>query len=265
VEFDLLEVEALAFRQLLHPLVTKLREPIPITLRSARRSGRCREERADQRGAAPRSHRRRTRLIAIRFLFSPAWSLIDRSARGPERARARPLANPQKPDGRPVQGRLRPGRTDFASFRPMRGSAALACALAAATGCTSPGVGSPECSSCALVAGVLGGIAGAALAHPRRARTAGRTVGAGVGALGGAALGWLLCGQLRAKFLPQVRIDAQPSSGEAPLAVQLTAAVAPERFRIVRYEWDFGDGSRASGPLVSHVFLNPGDLARGSP
>jgi hypothetical protein len=48
---------------------------------------------------------------------------------------------------------------------------------------------------------------------------------------------------------------ATPTSGQAPLQVQFSAASGPE---IVTYSWDFGDGSYGSGINPVHTYTTPG-------
>ncbi|GLF98475.1 ThuA domain-containing protein [Streptomyces yaizuensis] len=60
----------------------------------------------------------------------------------------------------------------------------------------------------------------------------------------------------------RVRIQAEPTSGPAPLTVALTGTVRllPGR-AITSYHWDFGDNSRPAGPrtaLATHTYDRPG-------
>jgi hypothetical protein len=59
---------------------------------------------------------------------------------------------------------------------------------------------------------------------------------------------WLPSGGPRAEF---AYTDGLLSAGRT---VRFDARAAQERGRIVRYEWLFGDGRRAAGPVVEHVF-----------
>ncbi|MBI3783077.1 MAG: PKD domain-containing protein [Deltaproteobacteria bacterium] len=58
-----------------------------------------------------------------------------------------------------------------------------------------------------------------------------------------------------------VDIDADPTSGPPPLKVELTGDVYDsENIPGLRYEWDFGDGSRKEmGVKAVHVYKKPGD------
>ncbi|RMD62999.1 MAG: PKD domain-containing protein, partial [Alphaproteobacteria bacterium] len=58
---------------------------------------------------------------------------------------------------------------------------------------------------------------------------------------------------------PTARATASPAAGDAPLAVTFDASASDDADgRIVAYAWDFGDGTRASGAVVSHTYTNPG-------
>ncbi|MGY4706548.1 PKD domain-containing protein [Candidatus Bipolaricaulota sp. J31] len=79
----------------------------------------------------------------------------------------------------------------------------------------------------------------------------------GVGIL---ALGTLILGGCR--FLsepPQALFSLKPKYGEAPLVVTCDGSLSfDEDGKIVEYIWDFGDGGKAFGPLVSHTYERPG-------
>lgn len=69
-------------------------------------------------------------------------------------------------------------------------------------------------------------------------------------------------GCVAAFYRPPVAIaTAEPRRGDAPLTVIFNglSSYAP-RGRIVSYEWDFGDGSGGSGPIVSHTYTRAGDF-----
>lgn len=58
---------------------------------------------------------------------------------------------------------------------------------------------------------------------------------------------------------PVAIITVRPLSGAAPLQVELDASQSydPDG-KIVRYLWDFGDGSSGSGEIVQHQYTDPG-------
>ncbi|MBI4603877.1 MAG: lamin tail domain-containing protein [Planctomycetes bacterium] len=59
--------------------------------------------------------------------------------------------------------------------------------------------------------------------------------------------------------LPEPRFTASPESGAAPLAVLFDAAASTDPDgTIASFAWSFGDGWRATGPQVTHVFAGPG-------
>ncbi len=61
--------------------------------------------------------------------------------------------------------------------------------------------------------------------------------------------------------LPTAEIVATPRSGDAPLSVIFEASATDLDGTVVAYEWEFGDGNSAIGPIVENVFLNPGTYA----
>jgi len=61
---------------------------------------------------------------------------------------------------------------------------------------------------------------------------------------------------------PQVSVQANPTSGQAPLPVLFQATGTDTDGQVVRYEWNFADGSPiVTGQVVQHVFLDPGVYA----
>ena len=52
-----------------------------------------------------------------------------------------------------------------------------------------------------------------------------------------------------AQAKPNVSVQATPATGQAPLAVTLTAAGDA-----VSYHWDLGDKAQADGPVVQHQY-----------
>ena len=57
---------------------------------------------------------------------------------------------------------------------------------------------------------------------------------------------------------PTVQIAATPRSGTAPLKVRFTSAARDPEGKAVSTVWDFGDGSKAGGPSISHTYRSPG-------
>jgi len=57
---------------------------------------------------------------------------------------------------------------------------------------------------------------------------------------------------------PVVQATATPRSGTAPLVVLLQASATDADGTIVRYDWNFGDGSDATGQVIEHIYLDPG-------
>jgi outer membrane protein OmpA-like peptidoglycan-associated protein len=79
------------------------------------------------------------------------------------------------------------------------------------------------------------------------------------GAVGGAALGYLLCGKPAPSESPTVRASADPASGDAPLATRLRATGSDPDGEIVGYAWEFGDGESATGSEVRHTYEKAGE------
>ena len=57
---------------------------------------------------------------------------------------------------------------------------------------------------------------------------------------------------------PEVQGFADPISGDAPLEVQFSTAAIDRDGEIVRYRWDFDDGSGSFEPDPVHIFRQPG-------
>jgi PKD repeat protein len=58
---------------------------------------------------------------------------------------------------------------------------------------------------------------------------------------------------------PTANATATPDSGPAPLQVILDGSGSSDSDgTIVSYEWDLGDGTTASGPVVTHTYATPG-------
>ena len=59
-------------------------------------------------------------------------------------------------------------------------------------------------------------------------------------------------------MLPTVTASATPTSGAAPLNVNLSADASDPDGYIVSYRWTFGDGQTSTAAAPSHVYQNPG-------
>ena len=57
---------------------------------------------------------------------------------------------------------------------------------------------------------------------------------------------------------PAASIQAQPSTGAAPLSVQFTALASDTDGSVANYAWSFGDGQTSNDPNPIHVFQNVG-------
>jgi chitodextrinase len=67
------------------------------------------------------------------------------------------------------------------------------------------------------------------------------------------------CSWLTGNQPPVALMEASPLRGEAPLRVEFDGSRSYDpNGLLVRYEWDFGDGTRAQGPRVSHVYERNG-------
>lgn len=59
---------------------------------------------------------------------------------------------------------------------------------------------------------------------------------------------------------PTARIEATPTQGPGPLVVKLSGAGSSDADgEVVEHRWDFGDGEKATGVAVEHVFAALGD------
>jgi len=60
---------------------------------------------------------------------------------------------------------------------------------------------------------------------------------------------------------PRALFAVRPAEGEAPLNVTFDASLSVDQgAKIVEYIWDFGDGSSAVGPIVSHTYTSGGSF-----
>jgi PKD repeat protein/plastocyanin len=57
---------------------------------------------------------------------------------------------------------------------------------------------------------------------------------------------------------PTVQAAASPRSGAAPLEVRFTSVSSDPEGHAVSTVWDFGDGQRAGGPNITHIYRTPG-------
>ena len=57
---------------------------------------------------------------------------------------------------------------------------------------------------------------------------------------------------------PRVRAVARPTSGGAPLTVELAALGSDPEGEALTYEWDFGDGGGQFGAVVEHTYRQAG-------
>ena len=58
---------------------------------------------------------------------------------------------------------------------------------------------------------------------------------------------------------PQALVVVRPTEGVAPLTVVCDGSLSfAEQGRIVEYIWDFGDGTKGFGPIVSHTYRRGG-------
>ena len=124
--------------------------------------------------------------------------------------------------------------------------------LAFGAGCATRGNPGPCIAATTLLGGIAGGVAG----HQGEGETDEELAGAGAGALAGAVLGYLLCGE-SAPSVAAADIRVSPRDGDAPLRVNMAAAVVPPD-AAVGYEWDLGDGASASGESLAHTYEKPG-------
>lgn len=76
------------------------------------------------------------------------------------------------------------------------------------------------------------------------------------------ALAALILGGCTPKFQavpPEALFAIRPSVGVAPLNVVCDGSLSfSEQGKVVEYIWDFGDGDRALGPIVSHTYRRGG-------
>jgi PKD repeat protein len=60
---------------------------------------------------------------------------------------------------------------------------------------------------------------------------------------------------------PVARLTVTPTSGAAPLSITASGEASSDaKGTIVKYAWDFGDGSSATGSQVTHTYATVGEF-----
>jgi OOP family OmpA-OmpF porin len=136
---------------------------------------------------------------------------------------------------------------------------ALASVVFAASGCaTGAGPNRPS-TTCLVIGGLVGGGAGAAAGNANNSDDEPRTaVGAVLGVVAGLGLASIFCAPKAAAMAPTPRASATPSSGMPPLTVELRAVGNDTDGSVVKYLWDFGDGTTGEGQNVTHTYATAG-------
>jgi len=113
--------------------------------------------------------------------------------------------------------------------------------------------------TCVILGGLLGGVAGGVAANKNHGHDDNddARLGAGIGVVVGAVIGNYVCGS-RENQLPSANMSADPSSGDAPLAVSFRGTGNDPDGQIVSYQWDFGDGATSGEQHPSHTYSQPG-------
>ncbi len=139
-------------------------------------------------------------------------------------------------------------------------TAALVASIAMVTsGCASMGggyihQGRFECAVAGMFSGAGIGVATqAGASRPQK-----RFWGGLIGGVSGLVIGAWVCGA-KDRASPSAQVSASPSSGEAPLSVTFEGSGNAPDGEIKSFEWDLGDGTKASGPKVEHTYDKPGD------
>lgn len=72
----------------------------------------------------------------------------------------------------------------------------------------------------------------------------------------------LCCAWLSGCFAPEpiVTMSVEPTSGYGPLLVHMEAQSLDAASNPLSYEWEFSDGSSATGPIIDHEFTGKGKI-----
>ncbi len=63
----------------------------------------------------------------------------------------------------------------------------------------------------------------------------------------------------RPRFAPQALVAASALSGPAPVTIELDGTTSTDDGRIIAWDWNFGNGERASTPQATATFTEPGE------
>jgi hypothetical protein len=114
-------------------------------------------------------------------------------------------------------------------------------------GCASPGSGWRKDPRLCRTVGFLGGVA-VGIAAASKDSVSGALIGGAAGAL----LGHLACSSLPGEI--DLEVEATPLGGRAPLRVEFHAVAQGA----TQLTWDLGDGTRAEGHHIEHVYRGQG-------
>jgi OOP family OmpA-OmpF porin len=136
---------------------------------------------------------------------------------------------------------------------------ALACLVFAASGCATGAGPNGRSTTCLVIGGLLGAGAGAGAGSANNGNDEPREgVGAVLGVVVGLGLASIFCAREAAAIAPTTRASATPSSGAPPLTVELRAVGNDTDGSVVKYLWDFGDGTTGEGQQVTHTYATAG-------
>ncbi|HIF92475.1 MAG: OmpA family protein [Myxococcales bacterium] len=139
---------------------------------------------------------------------------------------------------------------------------ALTCLVFAASGCATGAGPNGRSTTCLVIGGLLGAGAGVAAGNANHGSDEPREgVGAILGVVAGLGLALFLCAPEAAAVAPTARASATPSSGAPPLTVELRAVGNDTDGSVVKYMWDFGDGTTGEGRQVTHTYATAGRYA----